>query len=282
VPLAASASSSASLPAQHPYFIPWKLGTPLPTVPAGDTLVAQPNPAAWKGVTHGAIVPTTPVALPTDTTAAAESAATTAYTCGPYNFNYDEGQQVAAVAQSYDKDAHDTMGFTYGQGQNNSLEAGISATDAYGSFSDAGNVSVATFGKEPFPSFTGIYANYWRTFFDWTDYYQVCTDLHDGLPPYTNYFSQPTSWIQSDNVYHPGMPAVPPVCGQQLKTSKPSISETTAKTINVAFNVLGLGGSAQAGYDTTLTINFVYNENGWLCGDTKYPTPGFNWPMAIP
>lgn len=116
--------------------MPWKLGTPLPVLPAGSTVEALPGPAAYKGLKHGDTVPTTAVTLPTDSTGAAESAATTAattqlaadangagyvnlevipdyYICGGYNFNFDEGQQADALARSYSTDSHDNQQFTY-------------------------------------------------------------------------------------------------------------------------------------------------------------------------
>lgn len=123
--------------------------------------------------------------------------------------------------------------------------------------------------------------NYWRTNFDWTNFYQSCYSTN-GLAPYTNYYSQPTTWIISDGIYHPGTPAVPPVCGPITAGSKPNINHTTAATINVAFNVEGFGGTSQTGYTSGLSIEYHYGENGWLCGDTLWPNSGFGWPMAIP
>ncbi len=52
--------------------------------------------------------------------------------------------------------------------------------------------------------------------------------------------------------------------------------------MSAAFNVVGFAGTAQAGYTNSLSIEYYYGENGWLCGDTLYPNPGVDWPMAIP
>jgi hypothetical protein len=154
-------------------------------------------------------------------------------------------------------------------------------TVTYGSFSGAGTVSVGGGGAQP-PYMIGISQDVYQTEFDWTNFWQYCTDLHNGLPPYYNYFSQPTSWVSSGTYYHPAKPPLPPHCYFYKKGYEPYIDKTSAKTFSAGFNVLGFAGSAQTGYTTELSFKYYYGENGDMCGDQLWPNPGFDFPYAIP
>ena len=70
---ALAASTSGSL-AENPVFMIWKPGTPLPTVPAGYTLMVWPPEQVEKSLTVGQAVPTVTM----DPTKAATFAATPA------------------------------------------------------------------------------------------------------------------------------------------------------------------------------------------------------------
>lgn len=286
-----------------PYFVPWKLGTPLPTVPAGSTVEAMPSQASMKGIQPRTPLHMTPVTLPTAATpAAAASAATAATTalasdansagyvnlevipydivgCGPVTHNYDEGQEVDAVAQSYSTDAYDTQSITYTKGASSSIEVGFSTTNAYGTFSGDGTVSDSTTGAVDMPSQYGKVNNYWRTFWEWADFTQVCK------PNITYYYNYPYQWIvASDSVYQPAHVGSynSSACGNEDKGTTIRINTTTASTIGGAFNVEGFAGSTQTGYTSSTDININFGEHGYNCGTQLWPHQGFGFPVAIP
>jgi hypothetical protein len=274
------------------YGVPWKLGTPLPTVPAGWTLEAEPNWAAMKGMAVGTTVRLTPVSLPASPAAAdvasASAAATTALASDANSAGYvnmqvvpgvipgscttqflgNQGSITTAVGQSYSTDAYDSLDFFYGQGQSSSVSIGYSASGSYGSFSIDGNTSVSSTGGVPFDTQYGKTNVYWRTQFEWGLWKTTCVSKFSTI----YYQTCPYYWQPNSNIYHPGNIALPPYCTPERANTSPYYDTTTASTIHKAFSVLGFEADATTGYNTTAKMTWNYGEKGYLCGNT--PTPG--------
>jgi len=296
--VACLAGAAAVFPAQaatstsRPYFVPWKVGTPLPKVPAGYKLMAWPPSQVMGHIKVGQKVPWVAVAV-RGTRAAARAYRSLENSAGFVNlelvpeprdcvpsypkFKKNEGSHPATVLQSYSTIRGVTQSFTYGNGQSSSLGVGVSPSGGAGSFTASGTVSQSTDASQGFDPQHGRSFNHFQTYFEWGKYYVV-----NSCPQLDYYETMVYQWNAGTHYVHPRSAPGAPHCTPEHPGDKFTQSNTTATTLSAGFTVTSLKftGSAQTGYSATACIEFEYTHhaprNDELCGEknTRRNKPG--------
>lgn len=281
VPGSAAAASTAT-----PYFMPWKVGTPLPSLPAGATIMAWPDSETLGNLAAGQRVAATTVgaadiASATNSATLADQADQAGIVnlevipqavCGqpgPVVFDESLGAKKTFVGQSYATFSDVDQTFVYGDNQSSSLGVGF-GTSTDGPFSASGSVSVSSNSSYSvqFPSFSGVSYNHWTSDFLIGMYDQSCNTGGDL------YYVRPYAWAGGDGVDHPAGAPATPHCVPILSGTITKLTGTTATTFNVGYSAAGFNGSARTGYAQTAEIRYHYTAAGVQCGRDADPGQG--------
>jgi hypothetical protein len=200
--------------------------------------------------------------------------------CIGWQFVKEEPPQWATVGQAYiaSNATHVVQSFTYSTGQSSTLGVGLSYTGKAGSFSADGTVSTSSSENMYFPSFSD--STLYRTLFTVGLYYTVCghggrgKNAGSDLRPGANYMVQSNGWFGAGETFeHPKTLPKATYCGPQPAGSGMSTNHERAVTWSTGFSiaVVGFGGQAQTGYDTSAQISLTFNAPRYLCGTNAIP-----------
>jgi len=302
MPSSAGASPASSAATAHQdHSTEWRPGHKLPHIPKGDWLVAWPTTKVLKTLTPGETVPTVHIKtglsrrqeikrykhlentnglVNVELERAGHSSGSNspkAAPCrpSPWQFLGPVGQKAATVAQSYSTIPNVTQKFTYGHGQSTTIAAGLGISTGSGSFGESGTTEVDSYGTWKFTPQYGRSFNHWRTYFEWGLYEQHTTGLCGGVKVYQ---LEPYQWNGGSAWIHPTGAPNAPNCVPAHRLDAFTGGNTTASTIKFGFEVLGLKGSVQTGYDTNAQIEIDYHlakgQKAQACGTTGAPESG--------
>jgi len=276
-PAIAGASSTSQ---KLPYFIQWKPGTKLPSVPHGWRLMAEPTQAVMAKVKIGHRIPWVTPAKATPNTAGIVNLEAAPKICPPPIVRKRWRKKYTDVAQSYATVKGITLGFTYGNGQSSSLGVGISTTGADGSFTADGTNSVSTDGSQTYPAKHGPSFDHWQTRFAYEELEQdPCSSTKQGL---TLWYVQAYQWDAGERILHPSGAPGTPHCEYYPGHSTFTKTTTKATTFSAGFSIgspVSFNGSAQTGYTATAAVSFHFRKHGELCG--AHTQPGGKDPGVI-
>jgi hypothetical protein len=178
------------------------------------------------------------------------------------------GNEPTIVMQSYSTVGHVIQEFTYGDNQSSSLEVGLSASGAKGSFYGDKSVSVSTTDSQGFPNKYGRYFVHWKTGFS---YEKIKNE--NVCPKDDSYNIMAYDW---DGGAHFGYPKGAPAatfCVNEPAGAGYHKHKTKASTVQAGFSIpaVGFTGSAQTGYTYTAEISFYINVHSQLCGVKNTP-----------
>jgi hypothetical protein len=281
-----SASASGSM-SENPVFTIWTPGTPLPTVPAGYTLMLWPPEQVMKTVQVGGSVPVTAM---TSTQAAQFAATPASYTAmensaGLVNLELaptpdsclitgnvlkqDLGQTLISVMQSYSTVVEADQYFVYGNGRSSSLGIGYSVSGNAGTFTAGGVTSVSTDNQQDFAIQYNRSFNHFQTEFEIGKYYQ-----YNFCPQLDKWLVMPFAWNCGTGYNHPSGAPSATHCVPEHANDHFTKNTTKATTFSIGYTapILAFSGSAQIGYTGTASIRFGFGATEQLCGVLAPPT----------
>jgi hypothetical protein len=164
--------------------------------------------------------------------------------------------------------------FVYSGGSTSTLGVGWSLSGSYGSYSQSGTASGSSTTTLTYPTWG---PNALRVPLTSWQYGNFAIYLPEPSYPYTCYFDhyevRPTAWWGRLDSYIAGSAPSTPYCALVIAGGR--VSKDTAQAIqftdgvDLSAGAVGVWLSSQTGFNASTKIDFVYQNNGQMCGNSS-------------
>jgi hypothetical protein len=198
--------------------------------------------------------------------------------CAGIGWNYVQnlGKHLGTVGETYVLTSHATQHFTYNQGQSSSIEVGVSASGASGSFTAGGTASWSSSFSEDWPTYGANRSVWYQTAFNFGKY-----SCFIPMAAHTYYMDIVNGYAGGAYIKTPtSIPNTPSrFCVRQAPGSTAKSNNSSAVTWSGSLGIgtgLRFSASIETGYDTSAQVTYHFTAWRHLCGQKGDPggTPG--------